>query len=598
MSRKDILWLGGTKESAPDSVANLLKQIQFVDLSVDEFKPSRTPPAIVIIDGLADPADIERFFNRFTGELENAETVVYATADGNASKAVDFINQRPVGFLIDDTKELPRLLQTLLSQHSLKKSRSEIESKVARMRGLIRFVKDLSTVLTLEEMLRLLRQETKAFQNVKDPMLVSLTPPASPQIYYFQGAQVLAKKCDMLGPQGKKIRFNDKQDSQYLADLFGRPFAKLIAVPIGEAVLFFEHAFQENRLKDFLNFIEERLQPMAIAVDRLFLEHDLKEASLEWERTFDGIQDPVAIFDLEGHLLRANRAYSENFAALAAEDLSMMQEPTIRMGDRIFQTFSYPIALNKGEQPTNVVNHYVDVTVSHKLQQQMIQNEKMAAIGHLAGHIAHELNNPLTGVRSLAQVLIPQIAPESNTHKDLVEVERAAERCQLIIKNLLEFSSGSVSRTKVSLNDIVMRTLPLLKTAMSPFTRELNLCEDSVDVDVEPQLMQQVFFNLVKNACQAMKDKGILTIETRVSDDGKHAELIVSDTGSGMPPDVQEHIFDFFFTTKSQGQGTGLGLSMSKSIVDQFGGEIVVQSQVGEGSRFCVRLPRARETKP
>src|SRR5690606_11788032 len=147
----------------------------------------------------------------------------------------------------------------------------------------------------------------------------------------------------------------------------------------------------------------------------------------------------------------------------------------------------------------------------------------------------------------------------------------------------------------VSLNEIVNRILPLLKTAMSPFQQELNLSEDSVFVDVEPQLMQQVFFNLVKNACQAMKERGTLSIETRVSPEGDRAELIVSDTGSGMAPEILEHIFDFFFTTKSQGQGTGLGLSMSKSIVDQFGGEIAVHSQVGEGSRFSVRLPRVKE---
>src|SRR5690606_26511921 len=108
--------------------------------------------------------------------------------------------------------------------------------------------------------------------------------------------------------------------------------------------------------------------------------------------------------------------------------------------------------------------------------------------------------NPLTGVRSLAQVILPQVEVTSNTYKDLVEVEKAAERCQLIIKNLLEFSSGALTRQRVSLNEIVHRTLPLLKTAMSPFQQELRLSDSPVMVDVEPQLMQQVFFNLVKNA--------------------------------------------------------------------------------------------------
>jgi signal transduction histidine kinase len=274
-----------------------------------------------------------------------------------------------------------------------------------------------------------------------------------------------------------------------------------------------------------------------------------------------------------------------------------IHQSTVRHNELIFENLSYPIALNKGEQPTNIVNHYVDVTLSHNLQKQMIQNEKMAAIGHLAGHIAHELNNPLTGIRSLSQVILPQLDKATNTYKDLLEVEKAAERCQLIIKNLLEFSSGALSRQHVSLNEIVQRTLPLLKTAMSPFQHQLNLSDENVLVDVEPQLMQQVFFNLVKNACQAMDENGTLSIETRVSPVDDRAELVVSDTGSGMTPEIKQHIFDFFFTTKSQGQGTGLGLSMSKSIVDQFGGEIDVESKLGEGSRFSVRLPRVKESQ-
>src|SRR5690606_7082248 len=181
-------------------------------------------------------------------------------------------------------------------------------------------------------------------------------------------------------------RINAKEDSQYLANIFGRPFARLIAIPVKlstqyrevGAALFFEHAFNQQRLQEFMQFIELRLQALSVALDRLFLEIDLKDASLLWERTFDGIKDPVAIYDFEGHLLRANRAFSEKFKGISPEAL---HESTVKFNGAIYENLSYPIALVKGEQPTNIVNHYVDVTLSHRLQQQMIQNEKMAAIG-------------------------------------------------------------------------------------------------------------------------------------------------------------------------------------------------------------------------
>ena len=185
-------------------------------------------------------------------------------------------------------------------------SKTEIESKVSKVRGLIRFLKELSTVQSVDELMNLLRLEMRVFPQVKTPLLASLTLQNTLRIHYFQGSQLLSKSSDQIWPQSSTIRSNDKKDSLYLANLFGRPFAKLVAVPLKvgsiTAMLYFEHAFGEKDLSEFLKFLEARLQPVSIALDRLFLEGDLKDASLLWERTFDSLQDPIAIFDNEGGL--------------------------------------------------------------------------------------------------------------------------------------------------------------------------------------------------------------------------------------------------------------------------------------------------------
>jgi two-component system, NtrC family, sensor kinase len=389
-----------------------------------------------------------------------------------------------------------------------------------------------------------------------------------------------------------------------LADIFGRPFGKLLTIPLQlrrktiqdplqvSAVLFFEHALSSVEVDHFLTFFQERLLPLGIAFDRLLLEQDLTEASLLWERTFDGLQEPVVIFDSEGQILRANKSFTENLSDVPHADLHL---ESLRHDDHFYEVHSYPIISGEQAHPTSIINHYVDVTISHRLQKQMIQNEKMAAIGHLAGHIAHELNNPLTGVRSLAQILVEQVPDGSTLKQDLKEVETAAERCQEIIKNLLDFSSGGFEsqQVKVSLAEIVQRTLPLLKTLISRFDTDIDLSAQPDTVFVQPQLLQQVVFNIVKNAAQAMGDVGVLRVLTSFDPARNEVSLSIADSGGGIPPEIQKQIFDFFFTTKSAGQGTGLGLSMSQSIVERFNGRIELKSEVGKGSEFTIVLPYA-----
>lgn len=508
-------------------------------------------------------------------------------------------------------------------------SKQEAENKLARMRSVVHFVKELGGLGALEDLMVLLRREMRRFHKVAEPHLALPVLNGRLKHLFFRGGQYYERWAQKAWNSDGHIRMNDKADSYYLANEIGRPFGQVIAFPLpvriersGEEssyfvppTLFLEHSLSVEEVDEFLSFARERLQSVSLALDRILLEKELLRSSHLWESTFDGIGDPVAIVSDNFEVLRANKKFYEerlqthcykNFADLQTpcagcpmQSSIEQQRPyaaQIRAGGRVFMVHSYPIQFDKPLRSTTVVNHYFDVTRSSELQSRMIQNEKMAALGHLAGHIAHELNNPLTGIRSLSQVLMVEQKTRDSLVKDLTEVENAAKRCQSIIENLLSFSESDqdAELERVSVNQVLQNTLPLVKTVMSDFRREIELTEESTDVYAKPQLIQQVLFNLLNNASQAMRGlKGTISLRTYIEtvDDQDWVCIDVVDEGPGISEEYITSIFEPFFTTKPEGEGTGLGLSMSKKIIEGFGGAIGVTSKVGKGTCFQVRLP-------
>ena len=497
-------------------------------------------------------------------------------------------------------------------------SRLEAEIKVMRVRRLVRFIDALSTRQSGFELLELLSKELRTFPEVIAPLLAYQSRERVAHLLHWQGRQVVEMPLRETWIPSNRLRLNDPRDQEFLANQMGRPVAKLIAIPLSvkNSILFVEHNLRSTAVEAFLQDITEFVQPLSIAFERIVLEQQLKQASLQWESTFDGISDPIAIVDIDYRTIRSNRSFAQGsylgfchqqFAeakevcagcpAAAAMQQGQPQQGRVRIKGRTYEVYSYPI-LSDSNRATNVINHYVDVSADMELHSRVLQNEKMAAIGQLAGNIAHELNNPLTGIRSLAQILQKSLPAGDQVASDLTEVERAAERCQRIIENLLDFAVGGTveKQTTIELNALVQRTLPMLKTAMREHQCQLELSEKNLLVRVEPHLFLQVVFNLVNNACQAMHKPGVVQIVTdKVSAEGKEfAELRISDTGPGIPSELQDSIFQPFFTTKAAGQGTGLGLSMSRSVVEKFGGSLQVESQTGKGAHFFVRLPLVR----
>ncbi len=235
----------------------------------------------------------------------------------------------------------------------------------------------------------------------------------------------------------------------------------------------------------------------------------------------------------------------------------------------------------------------VDTSERKRLESQLIQSEKMAAIGQLAAGIAHEIRNPL-GIIANALYDLGELVDSDNpdVNEDLRIAKEEMARAQEIINNLLEFSRESRAELEVvDINDLLRRTLQLMNKSMknsgvvvSTEFGPLSQCMANQNG------LRQIFLNLITNAVQAMPSGGELRLRTAPLDDGR-VQLEFSDTGVGIPPEHLQDIFNPFFTTKAPGQGTGLGLSVVHSVVRRYRGEIRVESQVNRGTTFTIEFP-------
>jgi two-component system, NtrC family, sensor kinase len=347
----------------------------------------------------------------------------------------------------------------------------------------------------------------------------------------------------------------------------------------------------------------------------------VRRSEEEWETTFNALAEGIAVVGPDGAILRANRALAalvdvperellgQNFGDLlsgAAEAVSGLIEVSYRgertvplvvrleHNNRVLRLTAAPLA---GVEPGSVVILIEDVTEQRLLEAQIIQNDKMASIGQLVSGVAHELNNPLTSIAGLAELLLERPAHPELPREHLRVIHDQAERAGRIVRNLLTFArKGVPEQTAVDLNDVVSRTSLLIVYELQLHGIELTSEESPEPVIVlgDRYELQQVLLNLVTNAVQAVaglepgKPRGI-TLSTIRSN--YEAVLRVRDTGPGVPKHLAPYLFTPFFTTKGPGEGTGLGLSLSYGLVKAHGGALTYEPSPEGGAEFRVTLP-------
>jgi two-component system NtrC family sensor kinase len=227
-------------------------------------------------------------------------------------------------------------------------------------------------------------------------------------------------------------------------------------------------------------------------------------------------------------------------------------------------------------------------------RQQMGRSEKLASIGRLAAGVAHEINNPLTGVLTFAHLLRDKPNMEDQDRQDLDLIIHETTRAAEIVRGLLDFARERATiKEPLSINDVIARTIRLIRNqkAFDRIQFEECFATDLPDVDGNMNQLQQVFLNLSLNACEAMPKGGTVRINTFGRDGRVVVEFV--DNGCGIKAEHFDKIFEPFFTTKPVGKGTGLGLSVSYGIVDQHGGTLEVESEEGKGTKFTMTLPAA-----
>jgi two-component system NtrC family sensor kinase len=233
-----------------------------------------------------------------------------------------------------------------------------------------------------------------------------------------------------------------------------------------------------------------------------------------------------------------------------------------------------------------------DISSERRVQQQLVQSGKLAAIGELAAGVAHEINNPLFAILGLTEFLLKEADPESKARSRLELIQQTGLEIKEIVRALLDFArENAEERHVVLMEEVVQSTVDLVRRTNSHKGVEI---QDSYDescghINASPNQLKQIFLNLIANARQAMPNGGTVAIDVRR--DGDFVLTTVRDDGPGIEADLIERIFEPFFTTKRSSGGTGLGLSVSLGIAESHGGTLTVSSELGHGTEFALRLP-------
>jgi len=376
-------------------------------------------------------------------------------------------------------------------------------------------------------------------------------------------------------------------------------------------------------------------QTAALAVSNIDLHKEIEERKkteklLQQESTFTAaIQDTagalIMVLDTQGRIIRVNRTCEElsGFPLAEAQDryfweLFFSEKDTLRVKEQFRRAASYggtyhysaPLQSREGEiriiewanttfsnedgEVEYVISAGIDVTQAKELQSQLMQAEKLTAVGKLSASIAHEINNPLFGIRNVLERLKEKagLDPDNRDFTDLAIQE--CDRIKNLIIDLQGFNRPTSGvMTPMEVNKVLENMLLLSKKEMEVKKIKVikKLSSKTGSIEAVSDQIKQVILNLLNNAIESMEGGGTITLCSARLEREELVSIEISDTGAGISKSDLEHIFEPFFTTKSAVKGTGLGLSVSYGIIKRHGGEIKVQSKPGEGTKFTILLP-------
>jgi two-component system NtrC family sensor kinase len=497
-------------------------------------------------------------------------------------------------------------LERLVEERTLWIEASNREQKelIRTERLFVQFLIEMSLKSSQEEVLISFRDQFRRLQLAQEVFLV-------------QGQNLIFLHKSEMQTFGLNETIWKTQDVESLSESVSRTLAKHLSRPVGRLLVFPLPQFENEVVSGLIiekatakalgdseySVIKKYTQALGISLQRVKLEESNRLSALRWEKVFDGAQDPVAIITEEFDVIRCNQAFEKRAAQKKCYQIWAQREQPceacplllatdtseVHQGEKLFEVTRSSLTQQSLSDSKVFLHRYVDVTEKRQAHIRFIQNEKLSSIGQIAEQMAHEIYNPLAGIIALVQILLMDPKHQGTTRQDLEEIQKAAVRAQKVIENLQDFVREESDLTLTNLDEIVDKTLPLLKMKWRSFRLNLDLKAQAGAIRVQPQLISQVIYNLIQNACQAMQPGQTLTIRTLIQ--GQFAQLVVEDEGMGIPESIQGSIFKPFFTTKALGEGTGLGLSLSKQIAERFQGRLFFKSKVGVGTQFFLELP-------
>lgn len=370
--------------------------------------------------------------------------------------------------------------------------------------------------------------------------------------------------------------------------------------------------------------IEEVIETWHRITEKVMLRREVEHAEQRLQKFVNSAHDLISMKDLNGRYtfvnnstLEAFQKERENFIGKRAEDVlpkgsamivnhhdqEVMRSKAHRTYEEVFQidgrdrhfhTVRFPLLDFNGE-PIGVCTISRDFTVRKELQDQIVQSAKLAAVGKLAAGVAHEINNPLTGILAYAEDIIDELAEENPHRDDLKVIIRETLRCRDIVRNLLDFAKQDAPKLEeVDPNWVVNQVLTLVHKL--PRFKDIKIIKKTEQeipaIHADPQQLQQVVLNLMLNAVDAMKGKGTLNVTTEYDMRQDKCLISVEDTGPGIPENLIDKVFEPFFSTKGT---SGLGLALSWGIVERHRGVMEVDTAETGGAIFRIVIPAMRE---
>ena len=458
------------------------------------------------------------------------------------------------------------------------------------------------------------------FLETFDGHIVDINTKACEMLGYTRSELLHLIMADLVHQDDSQLEAEEKKEgepSQHREEIMIRKDGNQMPVEVNTSIL---------RLKGekyLMSVVRDITQRKEKELRQKHLEQAIIESKKRLMAVFDGIMSPLAITDLDHNIIMVNKATASLFGdkiprllgRKCYEAFRKESEPcpncpvseTIRTSkpshrlstnpivNRTLEEYTYPIFDASGNLSL-IINYGIDVTDKIKMERQLVQADKMASLGTLAAGIAHEIRNPMATVNLNTQILLRDLDVGEEHQVYMLDIQKEVKKIERIISEILEFSKPRPAHlVENNINEVVLSVHELTRVQLrrDDLRVHFNLADHLPAVLIDPAQISQVVINLVINAMQAMPDGGDLTVTTQTDSTTRRVELLVGDTGLGIPNENLSKIFDPFFTNKPE--GTGLGLSIARQILDKNQAAIRVSSKEGQGTVFRILFKTVEE---